>query len=435
MKILEEKQLPKSRLLFKLEIPTEKVEDYFKKAFTKLAKSLKLPGFRIGKVPVSLIEKQIGDQGVVQEVLDLLLPEIYYELVQTKKLMPVAAPKVVLEDIPKRGQAFVLGFEIDIYPQINLPDIEKLFKKFKFKKEKVKVEKKEIEKVVDRLLKSYAKHESKNGPVAKGDFVEIDFKGFYADGRAIEGGESRNHPLIVGEGVFVEGFEDNLIGMKEGERKEFQLTFPKNYHKKELAGQKTKFEVELKKVKKVILPKKDDKFALNFGYKTFQELLKGIEENILKEKENEQEKKFRQAIFDFLVDNINFEVPQSLIDEEVENIVHQYAHSLEHQGIDFNDYLEKTGKKIEEIKAGFQEQAEKRVKLGLILNEIAEKQKIDVSQVEIEKEIEKIAKIYNKNVEELKKELDQSSQINSIYLQLKTEKTIEFLKNLLKKLA
>lgn len=429
MKILEEKKLPQSRVFFKVEIPLQTVRVFFDKSYKKLAYSLKIPGFRVGKAPKNLIKKEAGQEAVLKEVLDSMLPEIYFEIIQNKKLIPTQAPQVNLDEIPREDKNFIFIFEVDVIPQIEIPNLKKLFSKFKFKKGKIEVKEKDVQKVLESLQKDQALFKDKKEPAQKGDFAEIDFKAYF-DGKIIEGGESQNHPLIIGEGIFIPGFEDNLLGMNVKEKKEFELVFPKDYHKKELASKKIKFETTLKTLKKVILPPLDDKFALKFGYKTILELKKAIKDSIIKEREKSQEKELEKAILDFLLENISFEIPKSLKDEEKENIFFQFKHSLIERKINFEDYLSKTGKKEEEIKEGFGEEAEKRVKIGLLLDVICKNEKIDVDEGEIPKEIEKIAKIWGKEAKDLKKDFEETGKIKEIYLKLKTEKVLDFLKNL-----
>ena len=393
------KDLPKSQKEITVEISVEEMEKYMNKALDKLAKNIKLDGFREGKVPKDVAKKQLGDAAIFEEASHEAIEKSYSEIIKENKLNPLGQPKA---EITKAAPNNSLEYKIviSVMPEIKLGDYKTVFGKMEVKK----IDDEMIEKELKTLQKKKASYITKDESAEKGDRVEIDFE-TRVGGVKLEGGESKNHPLIIGQGKFIFGFEDNLVGMKKDEEKEFDLVFPENY-KKELAGKKASFKVKINLVQKVNLPEINDEFAKGLGkFESVENLRESIKKGMTMEEEGKAKEKLRGELIDQVVEKTTVEIPETLVESELTNMVNEFKNNITQTGIEFEEYLKNVNTNLEKLKTEWQPMAEKRTKTGLIMREISVQEEIKIGDEEIEKRVNETLKFYP-NEEELRKNMD-----------------------------
>ena len=428
-------KLPKSKIELKIELSAEEFSSFFEKAILNLGKDLEADGFRKGKAPKEIIKEKIGDFKILETAADLAINESYLKAIGQleEKVEVIFQPKIEILKLAI-GNPFIFKAVIEVLPEINLPDYnaeggisgEAGYKKIasEIKKKEVFVGEKEIEEAMDWLRKSRAKLTLKGAAAEIGDFVEIEFQS-----PQIEGGQGRKDGFILGQGHFIPGFEKNLEKMIEGEEKEFSLKFPENHLQKELAGKEIKFKVKMNSVQNVELPEITDDWVKSLGnFENLTALKTNIAESIKKEKEIEEILRVRQEILGKIAENSKFEVPESLIDLEKNRILNNLKNKVsETFKIPFEEYLNKIKKTEKDLKESFTEEAQKTIKNHLVLDEIAKKEKIEVSQEETDNEANNILK--NLPMEKTK-ELDPEKLKLYIKDEIKKEKTLKFLESL-----
>ncbi len=416
----EIKNLPKSQKEITVEIPIEEMEKYINQALDKMSKNIKIDGFRDGKVPRDVARKQLGEPVIFEEATHIAIESSYLKIIKENKLEPIGQPKA---DVTKAapGNSFEYKITITIMPEVSLGE----YKKVSGKIEEVKLEDGRIEKELETIQKKKANYITKNEPAKKGDRLEIDFES-RVGGVKIEGGESKNHPLIIGQGMFIPGFEDNLVGMKKDDIKEFSLVFPKDY-KPELAGKNVDFKVEVKIVQKVELPEINDEFAKSLGkFEDLDSLKKSIREGITAEEENKAKEALKSKLIDQVSERSTVEIPEIMIESEIENMLNEFKNNVSQTGIKFEDYLQNVNTNIEKLKTEWKELAEKRVKTGLVMREIALKEKIKVGNDEIEQRVNDTLKHYP-NEEEVRKNIDIEKFKNHVASIMVNERVFEIL--------
>ncbi len=367
-----------------ISVGTETISDKTEVVYGRLSANIKVAGFRPGKAPRHIIEKEIGQERLNAEILDAIIPETYYEAIKNEKINPVGSPEIkLLSFVPTDG--LIYEAIIEIFPDVKLPDLASI----NVKREAPKVESGEIEEVLGDLAKQLAKHSKVSRPAIMGDKVEIDYEGFI-DNLPFEGNKSNKYPLILGKGQMIPGFEEQIVGMNENEEKEIYITFPKEYHATNLATKKAKFKIKMHEINEVILPEINDFFATQVGpFKELAQLRGDIEKELLNTKEVQERNRVESEILEKIISKNVIKVPPSLITQEVHNLMHESEKSLAQQGITIDRYLEITKKTKEELEKEMIPEAEKRVKIGLILTEIAKKLSTEVSEKEVHKEIER----------------------------------------------
>ena len=391
------KDLPKSQKEIEVEVSVEEMRNYVEQTVKKISREIKIDGFRPGKIPAEVIEQRIGKTEIYQGAGELAINKTYSKIIKENKLEVIGQPKV---DVTKIASGNPLEYKIvlTVLPQVKLGDYTKI--KGKLKKEEIKNER--VESELKKIQKSRAKFITTKEPSAKGDRVEIDFESRLG-GVKIEGGESKNHPLIIGENKFVPGFEENLIGLKENEEKKFNVVFPNDYYKKELAGKNIDFKVKIKLVQKVELPKLDDKFAQKLGnFSSLENLRASVKEGLEIEEENKARDELREKIVDQILANSEMEVPDLLVEHELDSMVGEMENNVIRTGIEFEKYLENLKITRDSLRQGWREKAKRKVKLNLVMREINKKEKIKIDEEKIKERIDLMLKSYS-NQEELKK--------------------------------
>lgn len=388
MKVTRE-DLKDNKIKLTIEVEKGKLALASDAVYAKLAPSVKVAGFRPGKAPKNIVEKEIGSERYESEILDIVLPESYYEAVTSEKLEVVGAPEVkVLKFVPTDGLTYEAT--VEIMPVFALPDVRKV----SVKRQAVKVSEKEVQEVLDDLAKQLAKTAKVERAAQLGDKVEIDFEGFVG-GVPFDGGMSKNHPIVLGSGSFVPGFEEQLVGMKADEDRDVEVTFPADYHAANLKGKKATFKVRLHNVEETILPEVNDEFATQIGpFKDLPALKIDIEKQLVYTKELQERRRVEDEILTKLVEKTKFVTPSSLVSQELHRMMHEAENNLAQQGIQMPQYLEMIKKTREDIEEEMKPEAEKRVKVGLVLTQIAKEGKYVATDKEIADSIARKLELY-----------------------------------------
>jgi trigger factor len=380
MKITKQ-NLPKSRIKLTVEVPAEETDKYFAKAYEKLAPSVEIKGFRPGQAPKLMVLESIGYGRYSQTALDIALPEVYYQAITEEKIIPVQPPAISVKEF-NEGTPFIFDAEVDIVPEIKLCDYKKIH--VKHESPKFEVKKEELDKILERLRYQNATFLPADKAAEEKDRIEIDFEGSI-DGVVQENMTSKNHPLILGEGVMIPGFEKELVGMKKGDEREFDIDVPdaKDKNKKKRAH----FKVKMVDIKQVVLPEIDGAFALKFGHEEPEQLIKAISEKLLEEKKLEDHLALEKKVLDKVVSGCKIELPESLIEQEISRRLMQLQ---EQMGPGFPKYLENMGKKMEDIRKELRPSAELSAKTGIILGEIAKEEGLLKPDMKDHKEQEEV---------------------------------------------
>lgn len=387
-------------------------------AFEKVNKKAKIDGFRPGKAPRDVYEKKYGKSDILFEAADMAIKKEYERLLTKENIMPVIEPKVDLVKCDEKGLEVKFIFVLE--PTVTLGKYTNLG----VKKEKAKVEKEEIEHRIHHLLEEYAEVMEKEGnKVEDGDIVIIDFAG-YKDGVAFDGGTAENYSLTIGSKTFIPGFEEALIGMKKGEEKDINLTFPEDYMSEELKGQKVVFKVKVNEIKTRVVPKLDKDFFEDLameGVTNKTELEKQIKEEIGHQKEHELEHVYEEKCLDKAAENMKVEICDELVMDEVEHMYKEFMQRMKMQGVSEEMYYEYTKTNKEAITEQMKPDALKRIKYRYLLKEIIKEEKIKVTDKEAEKRIDEMAKTYNVSKETILKDVS----IENIKFDLMYQKALD----------
>ena len=400
------------------------MKKYTDKALDKMSKNIKIDGFRDGKVPKDVARKELGEPALFQEASGMAIENSYSEIIKENNLNPLGQPKA---EITKAAPGNPLEYKITIsvLPEVKLGDYQKVSGKVKVKEVKDEL----VEQKIKILQKKKASYLTKDEPAQKGDRVEIDFES-RMEGVKIEGGESKHHPLVIGEEKFVPGFEKNLIGMKKDDVKEFDLAFPENYHKKDLAGKNAHFKVMMNIIQKVNLPEINDDFAKGLGkFEGLADLQKNIKKGMEIEEKNKAQEEHRNKLVAEVAQKTTMEIPEILVEAELEKMINELKSNINQTGVIFEEYLKNLNTDLEKLKKEWKEMAEKRVKTGLVIREISIKEEIKLEDSEIEERANQVLKFYP-NEEEVRKKLDMEKFKEHTAGALVNEKVFEILEKI-----
>lgn len=389
----------------------------------RLAREVKVPGFRAGKVPAGVAEKHVDSSVLQSEVLDLAINRLYSAALDKEKLRPVAQPQVsITKFVP--FTTLELTMEVDVVGDVTLPD----YKKIKLAKKPVEVTAKDVDDVIKNLQTRLAEKVDVDRAAKDGDQVMIDFKGVDAKTKEpIQGADGKGYPLLLGSNTFIPGFEPNLVGLSADGEKTFTLEFPKDYGVKALQARKVTFTVTVNKVQEVREPKADDDFAAKAGpFKTLKGLKDDIKKQMTSEKQSQAERDYENELLEKLADKTKVAIPEVLINEELDRIKEQQRQNLTYRGQTWQEYLESMGKSEEEYRAETRKPAEMRVKVGLLLSEVADKEQITVTPEEFELRMQLYKGQYG-NDEKMQAELEKPENKRAILSRMLTEKTLALL--------
>lgn len=396
----------------------EKAKD---QAFKKISPKYKVDGFRKGKAPRNIFERNFPGQ-IVMEAADILIDQEYKRILTEGKILPILEPKI---DVVKvNDDELEVNFSFILEPTVTLGE----YKNLEVKKENVKVSKEEVQQKINELLKNYTELVIKEeGTVEEGDIAVIDFEGF-KDDVAFDGGKGENYSLEIGSHSFIPGFEEGIIGMKKGEEKDLTLTFPEEYQEKSLAGKEVVFKVKVNEIKTKEVPELDKDFFEDLGMeevKTKEDLEKKMKEEIKAQKEEEAEKKYVDALLEKAVSNMTIELDEEIIEAEAEAMYNDFMNHMSAQGITEELYLKYAGTTKEDIVDHMKKEAETRLKNSYLLNAIIREEQIEADEKEADEQIKDLAKKYNMTEEDVKSSLGGE---DSVKYDIKVRKAIDLMK-------
>lgn len=397
--------------------------DALDKAFVKINAKRTIDGFRKGKAPKNVFIKKYGIESLFLEASNLCVDNAYKKMIEENSKLEIAAQPVLdIKSIDDKHIEYV--FTLTLKPEVKLGE----YKNLPVKKETVKVSKKEIEEAIDNMREEYKENIVKNGKIEKNDIAVIDFEGF-KDGVAFEGGKGENYSLTIGSNTFIPGFEEQLIGLSAGDKKDIELSFPDDYHVEDLKGQPVVFKVNINEVKQVKLPELDKDFFDDLGMEGIdskESLEKQVKENIKARKESEAEEKYTDLLLSTISEKTEIDVPETMINEEVDHMIEHFKQHISMQGITIEQFYQLTNSNEEKLKEQYKDEALKRIRYRLILEEIIKKEKIEVSDDEVEAKIDELAKKYNMTKDEVKKEYN--NNLEYIAYDLKVKRAFEIIK-------
>lgn len=390
-------------------------------AFKRAVKRVNAPGFRKGKLPRAVFNKMYGEEALFQDAVDFVLPAAYTKAIDELEVSPLAMPDIDVKEISKE-EGVKFEAVVTVKPNVELGE----YKNLGLEKDSVEVIDADVEERLDSLLSRQAEWQIKEGESKKGDIVVIDFKGFIGD-EAFEGGEAKGYELELGSGSFIPGFEEQLEGKVAPVDTEVNVTFPENYQVADLAGKAAKFEVTVHDVKEKVLPELTDEFVKEFSKEaasTVDEYKEKLKEEIKLEKENLAEKSYSDKVISTAVENAKVSVPEKLVEQEVNSMFEQFTGNLSRQGLSFDLYEQFTGKGESDLKAEMRSDAENKIKTSFVLGEIAEVEKVEVTDADIDAEVKELATMYNMTEEGIKERIS----VEDLRGELVIQKTVDFLK-------
>ena len=406
-----------------IKVEGEKWEKALDQAFQKANAKAKIDGFRPGKAPKNVFIKHYGIESLFMDASNYAVEDAYNQMIEENKDLEIAAQPVLdIRSIDEKYIEYV--FTITLKPEVKLGK----YKKLDVKKETVKVTKKEIEEAIDHMREHYKENVVKEGKVENGDIAVIDFEGF-KDGVAFPGGKGENYSLEIGSNTFIPGFEEQLVGMQTGEEKDINVTFPEDYHAEDLKGAPVVFKVKVNEIKEVKIPELDKEFFEDLGMEgidTKEALEAQVKENITASKEAKVEDKYIEDLLAEIAKTTEVDVPDTMINDETERMVEHFAEHISMQGISIEQFYQYTNSNKEALKEQYKEEALKRIKYRLILEAIIKEEKISVTDKEVEKEADEIAKKYNMTKEEVKKQYGQN--LDYIKYDLEVKKAFKIIK-------
>ncbi|MDD4833960.1 MAG: trigger factor [Lutispora sp.] len=417
-------KLEKNVATLEITVSAEKLEEGIAKAYIKNAKKFNLPGFRKGKAPRKLIEKHYGEGIFFEDAINEVCPDAYDEAVKEHNLDPVDRPSIDIVDI-ESGKGIVFKAEVTVKPEVKLGQYNG-----------IEVEKKEYNVTDEDIVKELEALRDKNAriidvtdrAVKMGDDTTIDFKGF-VDDKEFDGGTAENYKLEIGSGQFIPGFEEQLVGAVIGNEVEVNVGFPEDYRAEELAGKPALFKVTVKEIKEKELLPLDDEFAKDVSeFETLEELKEDIKKKKTEEAERMAKNEFEDSVIKKVVENAEVDIPQVMIDSQVDSMIKDFDYQLRYQGLDINSYMKYMNIGEEELKQSYKDMALDRVKTQLVIEAITKAENIEVQDEELQEEIEKTAKQYNQELDKFKKSL-KDRDVEYIKDGVQVQKTIDFLVN------
>ncbi len=418
-------KLEKNMAKLTIEVASEEFEQAVKKAYNKNKGKMSVPGFRKGKVPQAMIEKMYGPEVFYEDAANIIIPDAYAKaLDETEDLEIVSRPKIDVDQCEK-GKPFIFTAEVALKPGVELGK----YKGVKIEKIDTAVTDEDIDKEIKREQEANARTITVTDRAVKdGDTAVIDFEGF-VDGEAFAGGKGENYPLVIGSGSFIPGFEDQIIGKKTGDECDVNVTFPEDYNAKELAGKDAVFKVKVNEIKEKELPELDDEFASEVSeFDTMAEYREDVKKNLAEKKEKEAKEKKEDAVIEAIIKDSKMEIPEPMIDTNVDNMISDYAGRLQSQGLSLEQYFMFTGLNMDKFREQMREGAVKRIESRLVLDAIVAAEDFNVSDDEYEKELERIAEESKMEVDKLKEYIgDDEVGKNRIIDDVKIQKAIDLI--------
>lgn len=402
-------------------VPAKEVDGALDEAFKKVSKEVSIPGFRKGKVPRQMFEKRFGVESLYQDALDILLPKAYTEAVNEADINPVDQPEVDIEQMEK-GKDLIFTAKVIVEPEVKLGE----YKGLEAEELDTEVTEEDVQKEIDNMLEAHADMVVKeDGKVEEGDVVNLDFDG-YVDGEQFEGGQAEGYELEIGSGSFIPGFEDQVVGMGAEEEKDVNVTFPEEYHAEELAGKEATFKVKVNSIKSKEIPELDDDLVkeLDQDVETVDALKEKLEKDLKEAKENEADVTMKEQLIEQAAENAEIDVPEAMVKTETDRMLQEFEQRLSQQGINMEMYQQLSGQDENALREQMKDDAQKRVRTNLVLKQIAVDEDIEVTEADMDKELEKMSEQFGIGVEDIKSTLGDLSMLQD---DLKVQKAIDVL--------
>lgn len=417
-------KLDKSRVKLTVDIDADALENAMEEAYRRNVKRISIPGFRKGKAPRQIIELNYGPDIFLEDAVEILLPRAYQNAVEETEIQPVDQPEADIENIA-RGEGATFTFIVDVYPELQLGN----YKNLAVEREIVKIEDEDVENVLRQQQErnSQLVVVEDRTEVQEGDFCVFDFIG-YVDGKPFSGGAGENQTLEIGSGQFIPGFEEQMVGLKVGETQDIEVTFPEEYHAEELAGKDATFKITVKEIKERVLPELDDEFAKDISdFETLEELRADIRKNLEDEATRRTNEQMENRLLELIAEDSQVEIPESMIKHQAEHQLQYFFQRFMGQGINEEMYLQMTGQSREELLEQFEPAAETQIIHDLILEAIQEKEGIDVSEEEVNDQIQEYLNSSGELTPELEENMREywNSQRRGIELSLARKKAMQ----------
>ncbi len=420
MSIKVEKTENVNEVKLSFEIEATKFEEAIQKVYAKSAKYFNIPGFRKGKAPYKIVEKQYGAEIFYEDAFNEVVPEIYEKELKEAEIIAVSRPNIDITQMEK-GKDLIFTATVQTKPEVELGK----YKGIELKKIEYTVEDENINHELEHMQEHNARLVNvEDRSVEKGDTTVIDFEGF-VDNVPFEGGKAEGHELVIGSNTFIPGFEDQIIGMNIEEEKDINVTFPEEYFSKELAGKEATFKVKLHEIKKKEMPKLDDEFAKDVSeFDTLEELKASIKEKLEEENTSKAKYETEEAAIKTVCDDVKVEIPSGMVETETDNMIKEIEQRLMYQGLNLEQYLQMMNKSQSDMRKELEEQATRQVKVRLVLEAIIKKEKIEATEEEINQKLEEMANTYGNKVEDLQKN---EGLVTYITETIKSENAIKFI--------
>ena len=411
-----------NKVTLKITVDNNKFEEAVNKAYNKTKGKYNIPGFRKGKAPKVVIETQYGKGVFYNDAIDMLFPEVYPEAIKELNIDPIDRPDLDIEEISK-DNGLVMVVNVEVKPEFELG----AYKGIEISKVDNTVSEEDVEARLNEMVNRNARLTSvEDKALENGDTAVIDFEGF-ENGVAFEGGKGENYNLVIGSNTFIPGFEDQLVGKKAGEEVEVNVTFPETYHAENLAGKPVVFNVKVNDVKVKEVRALDDEFAKDTTeFETLAELRADVKAKLEEQAKNAADAEMRNALVEKVSANTEVEVPEAMVQHQIDNMLMELNYQLQYQGLNLEQLLQMTGRGLDELREERRADAERLVKSSLVLEAIAEKENVEVNDADVDAELEKMAAMYNMEVEKIKSSL-RETDIEDIKGQIKIRKTLDLL--------
>ena len=411
-----------NKVTLKITVDNNKFEEAVNKAYNKTKGKYNLPGFRKGKAPKVVIETQYGKGVFYNDAIDMLFPEVYPEAIKELNIDPIDRPDLDIEEISK-DNGLVMVVNVEVKPEFELG----AYKGIEISKVDNTVSEEDVEARLNEMVNRNARLTSvEDKALENGDTAVIDFEGF-ENGVAFEGGKGENYNLVIGSNTFIPGFEDQLVGKKAGEEVEVNVTFPETYHAENLAGKPVVFNVKVNDVKVKEVPALDDEFAKDTTeFETLAELRADVKAKLEEQAKNAADAEMRNALVEKVSANTEVEIPEAMVQHQIDNMLMELNYQLQYQGLNLEQLLQMTGRGLDELREERRADAERLVKSSLVLEAIAEKENVEANDADVDAELEKMAAMYNMEVEKIKSSL-RETDIEDIKGQIKIRKTLDLL--------
>lgn len=387
------KKLPKSQVEITIHVPYEEYQTAEKAALVEISKNIKIDGFRPGHIPEDVIREKVSESTIQGFALENLIPVSYSKAVKEHDLHVIAQPKIaVLTPVKNPGDVLIYTATVSVMPEVTLGD----YKKIKVKMKEVKVEKKEVDETIDMLMSRFATWKDVERQAKEGDRVELDFEGFDQEGKAIANTASKNHPVILGSKTMIPGFEEQVIGMKVGEEKEFDIEFPKDYHAKQMQGQKVKFKLKLGRLEEKEAQVLDEALIEKMAgaKQSVEDFKKRIEDDLLAEMKHRAQSEVDNQVVQEIIKITKADIPETLLEDEIALLKEERQKQVTQQGLTWEQYLTHVKKTEEDFANDHRKGAEERLLARLGVNEIIKQEKVQASEKEVEARIHEMAAQY-----------------------------------------